>query len=212
MYDRKLELERVFPKLKLNSSAATALQSREWRSHIDQASNHNSTLTANFPSTKQTLDKISNNLKKQLDVILSKEKQINREYEAIGNEFRDKQRKSQQVQDIYNQLQGSVAELNNELQLRTDEVEQIKQQMTEKNNNMTDTQPLRKLQNSLANLKKESDDLELRIGVTGQTLLQAKMKSHNQTLQQQQRAIQQKHGNVKANREQNQSLRASFEA
>jgi estrogen-related receptor beta like 1 len=58
--------------------------------------------------------------------------------------------------------------------------------MDDKGASMTDTSPLVKIKQALTNLKNEVKELELRIGVVGHSLMQAKnhqYKGHNQKVQ-----------------------------
>lgn len=184
----RLELERVGPLLKLRSSAtvsAAAHGGKEWRSHLEAAVKHVSTIKSDFPLAETALRKQAEQLRKAVERVQTKERQVNKEFEHLGGEFKQRQKQLDDVQDKYNALSASVAELTADLQKRMSEVEEIKQSMTDRNNSMTDTTPLRKISNSLNTLKEEVKQMELRIGVVGQTLLQAKVRHqhHQQQMQ-----------------------------
>mmetsp|Transcript_48935 Transcript_48935/g.95966 ORF Transcript_48935/g.95966 Transcript_48935/m.95966 type:complete len:323 (+) Transcript_48935:174-1142(+) len=168
----KMELERVSHQLKFRAQPA----SKEWRTHIEQSQKHEKSLNEYFPDARVALDKIGKELRSALDRISGKERHINKEFDHLGGEFREKQKKLDEIQERYNELSQSVSELTTDLAEKTEMVEMIKNNMSERNNSMTDTSPLRKINNALTQLKQEVGEMELRIGVVGQTLLQSKLK------------------------------------
>lgn len=172
----KLELERVGPKLKFKANNTAS--SKEWRTHIEQSQRHEKKISEQFPDVKVALDKIGKELRSAVDRINAKERQMNKDFDHLGGEFRENQKKLDEMQENYNELSKSVAELTESLASKTDSVDMIKGQMSNRNQSMTDTSPLRKIQDALQLLNTEVADMELRIGVVGQTLLQSKLKIH----------------------------------
>jgi estrogen-related receptor beta like 1 len=160
----KLELERVEPQLKLKA----ATSGKEWRTHLDAAAKHNSAMTEVFPLARSALEKMAGNLKKAIEKIQSQERRINKDHETICQEFRGRK----EVQDNHDREFTNVTEEINQLKVKfestEEEIRKIKSQMNEKNNTMTDTQPLRKISSALAAIKKEISSMELRIGVLSQ--------------------------------------------
>eukprot|EP00823_Brevimastigomonas_motovehiculus_P005567 TRINITY_DN4140_c0_g1_i1.p1 TRINITY_DN4140_c0_g1~~TRINITY_DN4140_c0_g1_i1.p1 ORF type:complete len:424 (+),score=113.49 TRINITY_DN4140_c0_g1_i1:104-1375(+) len=170
------EIERMRSKLKFKSDAP----SKEWRTHIDQGSKHSKLLLEVFPNCKTALSKIDTNLKKAIERIKSKEKHMNKEFDNLGSEFKDKQKKHDALQEQHAALSREVNDLHNQLQGKAESIERIKEEMREKNNEMTDTSSLRKIQTALTSLKTEIGQMELRIGIVNQTLLQSKLKAARQ--------------------------------
>lgn len=174
----QLELERVGPQLKFRTADVSA--QKEWRTHLEQAQRHGEALERDFPSVKAALDKIGSNLRKAADRIAAKERSINKEFEHMAGEFRAKQAQLDAVQEAYNNLTREISDLSADLQEKSDAIDSIKATVSDRNNSMTDVSPLRKLTTTLAQLRKEVQHMELRIGVVAQTLLQAKLKSQSQ--------------------------------
>jgi len=168
-----LELERVGPRLKYRPNDTNG---KEWRTHIEQSGKHEEHISKIFPETKGTLSKIGKELRAAVDRISAKERHINKEFDHLGGEFRDKQKHLDEIQERYNELSQSVSELTASLAEKTEQVEMIKNQMSERNNSMTDNSPLRRIGDALTELKKEVAAMDLRIGVVGQTLMQSKLK------------------------------------
>jgi estrogen-related receptor beta like 1 len=171
----KLELERVGPKLRFKANAV----SEEWRTHIEQSQKHESQIQDSFPDAKIALDKIGKELRSAIDRISAKELTINKDFDSLGLEFREKQKKLDGIQEHYNGLSNQVSEATKTLGEKSNSVELIKSQMNQQNNSMTDTSPLRKIQTALSELRTEVGAMELRIGVVAQTLLSAKIQAQN---------------------------------
>uniref|UniRef100_A0A7S2VU57 Intraflagellar transport protein 57 homolog n=1 Tax=Norrisiella sphaerica TaxID=552664 RepID=A0A7S2VU57_9EUKA len=167
-----LELERVGPMLKWRSLQQSALSSHEWRSHLDQSSKHESLVNDRFQSVRSILISVGTKMQEAVERIAAKESHINKDFEHLGTDFRTRQKALDTIQERYNELSQSVTDLTAELSKKTEAVEQVKSQMTEHNDKITDTSPLNKISSSLAQLRKEITDMELRIGVVSQTLLQ----------------------------------------
>jgi estrogen-related receptor beta like 1 len=69
-----------------------------------------------------------------------------------------------------------VTNLTNDLSAVAEQLDEIKGNMDSRGSSMTDTSPLVKIKTALQEIKVEINTFELRIGVVGHTLLQAKMR------------------------------------
>lgn len=172
----RLELERVGPKLKVRGKVTH----KEWRTHLDQSAKHEKLLMQTFPELKATLDKIGKELRKAAERVAAKERHINKEFDHLGAAFRTKQKQLDAVQETVSELNQSVADYEAELAQKTEALDIIKTQFENRGASVTDTSPLRRISNTLQQLKDEIQQMELRIGVVGQTLLQSKIKAINQ--------------------------------
>ena len=103
--------------------------SKEWRTHLEQSVRHDKLLSEAFPDTKVQLDRIGKQLKSAVDKISGKEKHINKEFDSLGSEFREQQRRLDATQQQYNELTAAVAELTGDLAARSDAVDAIKAQV-----------------------------------------------------------------------------------
>lgn len=68
-------------------------------------------------------------LKQAAEKIGGKEKHINKEFDTLGGEFREQQRRLDATQEQYNALTAAVAELTSDLAQRSDAVDAIKAQV-----------------------------------------------------------------------------------
>jgi estrogen-related receptor beta like 1 len=168
----QLELERVTPLLKVK----LASDSKEWRTHLETTSKHGEVIKTLFPETKNALLKLGVELKKLTERVTLKEKAINKDFDNLSSDFRQRQVELDQLSHDYEHLNQSVMEMTNELAIKSDEIENLKNQMADRNQSITDTSPLRQIKQALANLRAEIKQMELRIGVAAQSNLQAKLK------------------------------------
>lgn len=161
------EVARVAPRLKFRSAGNT----KEWRTHIEQAERHGGILGDELPKARAALEGIGAELRKAVERLSAKERHINNEFESLGRDFREKQAQLDSVQQRYNELSEQVAELTQELAAKSEQVETLKAKMEDRSSSMTDTSPVRRITVAIADLKKEVAAMELRIGVAMQSLL-----------------------------------------
>lgn len=169
----KTELERVAPLLKVSGRGTSG---KEWRAHLEQTKTHEKTIHEVLPDTQTALRKISSEISNMLDRLVSKEKYINTHFEHLAEEYRTEQEKMREIQETYNSSSTSVTQLTNQLAQIQDELEEVKGSMDDRGQSMTDTSPLIKIKSALTKLKSEIKTMDLRIGVVGHTLMQAKVK------------------------------------
>lgn len=168
----KLQLENVGPRLKWKPRADAS----EWRTHLEQSEKHRQAIQTHSPDASVSLQKIGTQLTQVVERIAQKERHINQEFDHLGQDFREKQKRLDEVTEYYNKLNSTVAAYTDELTAKGDEIEMIKAQMTNRNKEFTDPSPLRTIGGAISSLKKEIGAMELRIGILSQTLLHAKVR------------------------------------
>jgi len=167
----QLEVERVAPKLKV----VVPDDPKEWRNHLEQTKGYKGIIEGMFPNTKQQLHKLSAELNTVLERIRTKENFINTQFENRTGDHREQQEELQRVTQQYNQLNEAVMSLQNEQKSVTDELEVVKGEMEERSSTVTDTAPCVKIKDAFKQLRLDTRQLEVRIGVVSHTLLQGKM-------------------------------------
>jgi len=170
----RAELERVAPKLKQASAAAGG---NEWRAHMEQTKKHESTILEILPSCTKQLRNINENLTQSLERIETKEGSLQQSFDYIGREFKLVQEKLKTVQSVHETSNEAVETLSNELSAVSEALDELKDNMDSRGNSMVDTSPLQKIRKALTKLKSEIKQMELRIGVVSQSLLQASLKN-----------------------------------
>eukprot|EP01137_Pigoraptor_chileana_P021743 Opistho-2@85811 len=175
----RLEVERVTPMLKVH----ILTDNKDWRMHYDEMKGHQKQIGSALTETKTYLDNLHTEIGRTLEKIASREKYINGQLEHLIQQYRSAKDDLSKITDHYKNSSGTVTERTNELSRITEELEQVKAQMDERGSSMTDSSPLVKIKQALARLKKETVEMEVRIGVVEHTLLSIKLRSKAQTHQ-----------------------------
>ncbi|XP_008980774.5 intraflagellar transport protein 57 homolog [Callithrix jacchus] len=166
-----LEVERVLPQLKVTIRT----DNKDWRIHVDQMHQHKSGIESALKETKGFLDKLHNEITRTLEKIGSREKYINSQLENLVQEYRAAQAQLSEAKEQYQQGNRRVMEKTRLLSEVTEELEKVKQEMEERGSSMTDGAPLVKIKQSLARLKQETVEMDIRIGIVEHTLLQSRL-------------------------------------
>jgi len=171
-----LEVERVAPKLKIQLPN----DSKEWRTHLQQTTSWKQVIETQFPGAKAQLDKLSSNLTTALEKIRGKEAWINTQFDHRALDYRTQQEEMAQVQTQHTELNEVVMSLSAELKSVSEELESVKADMEDRSTTVTDTAPIQKMKDAFKRLRADTRQLEVRIGVVGHTLMQAKLRQRPQ--------------------------------
>jgi len=173
-----LEVERVTPNLKIQMPN----DSKEWRSHLQQSKEKQQVIEAQLPAAKAQLDKLGKDLATALERIRSKEAFINEKFDQRALDHRNQQEELQKVQTEYAELTQVVMDMQSKLKTVTEDLDTVKSEMEERSTTVTDTAPIVKMKEAFRRLEADTCQLEVRIGVVGHTLMQAKLRQkHNTT-------------------------------
>ncbi|XP_030631631.1 intraflagellar transport protein 57 homolog [Chanos chanos] len=170
-----LEVERVLPQLKVT----VRMDNKDWRIHVDQMHQHQEGIQTSLKETKGYLDKLQEEISKTLEKVNSREKYINTQLEHLITDYRSAQSKLSEAKELYQQGSGGVTERTRILAEISEELERVKQEMEEKGSSMSDGAPVVRIRQSLTKLKQEIQQMDVRMGVVEQTLLQAQLKEKN---------------------------------
>ncbi|GAQ80546.1 intraflagellar transport protein 57 [Klebsormidium nitens] len=168
----KLELERVGPQLRLTVVADV----KDWRTHLEQASQQHGEIAKSLPEGKGQLDKVESEVAAALEKLSTREKYINSQFVELTQDYRTKRDVLSEKQEAYNKSMDSIAKLTDELAHISERLESIKQTMDERGNDISDSSPLVKIKKAIEALKSELKQMEVRIGVAEHTLLQVNLK------------------------------------
>lgn len=80
------------------------------------------------------------------------------------------------MSERYRTLNESVTEMSNQLSVITERLEQINSKTEEASNNMTDASPLAKIKQCIAEIKTEINNMDIRIGVLCNTIMQHRLR------------------------------------
>eukprot|EP01136_Pigoraptor_vietnamica_P008648 Opistho-1_new@44235 len=172
----RLEVERVTPLLKVH----ILTDNKDWRMHYDEMKGHQKQIGMALSETKAYLDNLHGEIGRTLEKIASREKYINGQLEHLIQQYRSAKDELAKITEHYKNSSGTVTERTNELARITEELEQVKAQMDERGSSMTDSSPLVKIKQALARLKKETIEMDVRVGVVEHTLLAIKLRTKAQ--------------------------------
>lgn len=158
----------VAPQLKVVLSS----NSKEWRSHLDMASNLDKEIAADLPQMKEALSRIMEEVAEAVEKISSREKIINQNFDNLVGEYRKVHEGLHQKQEDYDKNSGSISSLTNELATISEELDNVKSQMDNRGSTMLDTSPLVDIKKAMTRIKAEIKQMELQIGSVEHTLLQ----------------------------------------
>ncbi|CAD7972984.1 unnamed protein product [Amoebophrya sp. A120] len=168
-----LELERVGPKLKV---AGMEQNSKEWRAHLSQTKSYQEVIDETFPEARGGLENLHKELHSLSERMRNKEAFINSQFDHRALEFRNRQEELTQVTRQYNELNEGVMNLQIELKGVTEELDEVKGRMESLSTTVTDTAPIVKIKDAFQKLRAETRQIEVKIGVVGHTLMQAKLR------------------------------------
>ncbi|PNG99896.1 Intraflagellar transport protein 57, partial [Tetrabaena socialis] len=169
----KIELERVAPKLRITIAA----DSKDWRSHLDEAHQHKEVINKAWPDSKQSLERLRADLNSTLEKLQTREKFLNEQFEGLMQQYRASRTTLTDVQETYNRKTEAVADRNSELHRIAEQLEEVKAMMDEKGSNIADATPVARIKTAIKQLNKELHDMEVRIGVVSHTLLQLSLRN-----------------------------------
>merc|ERR1719385_574189 len=138
----------------------------EWVTHLKKSKHHGKGLQEIWPDSKAKLTKYAHKLSLYLERIEGKETHLNREFSALSEEYTMKYNKLQELNKEYNDRITEMATLTQNVQETMERINEIKIEMENRNNTMTDMTPIRRLKETHNRLKKELIDLDRKIGLT----------------------------------------------
>ncbi|KAM3721332.1 Intraflagellar transport protein [Dirofilaria immitis] len=169
----KLEVERVAPHLKITFEQ----DSKDWRMHLERMRSLQKSVTELLSTTEPNLKRISNELEKTMERIINREKYFNSQLESVLTKFCLAKERMIDIKEKWKEINSSILERTQKLQHISDELEQIKQQIDEKNLQNNDGVPMLRLKQALQKMESEIMTMNVQISVIEQSLLQSQLKN-----------------------------------
>jgi len=167
----KMELERVGPQLKQMQGT----DHKEWRTHLEQTKQLRDNMAAVVPSSKEGLTRLAGDVHEGLEELRKSERRMNSNFEHLLADFKNKSSETVEGKQQYDQVLTVVSDLTNRLQSISEELDEVKNKMEDRGSSMTDTSPVIKMKKSLAQVKHDAKQMDVRIGVAQHALLQARL-------------------------------------
>merc|ERR1711990_902378 len=119
-----------------------------------------------------------------LKEVSNRERGINESFEHQIKKYRANSEEMNEAKQKYEQSAEAVNNLTNNLSTISEELDDVKNQMDDRGNSMTDTSPVVKMKKALSQVKSDTKQMELRIGVVQHVLHHARMSraGHNDDL------------------------------
>jgi len=166
-----LELERVAPLLK---SATGEVDHKEWRTHLEQTKVEKEKISKVLPETTSNLQQLAKDVEEALKEVSNRERGINESFEHQIKKYRANNEEMNEAKQKYEQSAEAVNNLTNNLSTISEELDDVKNQMDDRGSSMTDTSPVVKMKKALAQVKQDTKQMDLRIGVVQHVLHHAR--------------------------------------
>ncbi|XP_053696550.1 intraflagellar transport protein 57 homolog [Sabethes cyaneus] len=162
----RLELERVLPQLKV----VVKTDPRDWRAHLEQIRSLRSNIETASEETDGQLKKLQTDIAYVMEKIESREKHLNNDLKDLIHSYKGILIEYNQVNKQIKESSGEKTDKEHDLSKITNELENIKVQMEQRGNSMTDGSPLINIKKAIFRIKEEICDMDIKIGVMEHTL------------------------------------------
>ena len=168
-----LEVERVTGRLKLNKNNNDG---KEWRFHMDQTKSMHDNVKQTLPDVRYKLEKLADDVSKTLEKISKKETQLTRSFQGMTGDYRAHSENLKDTQENYTKMQKNVAELETELNDVNEKLDRTTGKIDDTGKSFSDNAPLQNIKKAITSVKNDIRNIDIRIGVVSNTLLQLKLK------------------------------------
>eukprot|EP01138_Halocafeteria_seosinensis_P000585 gb/GECG01000600.1/.p1 GENE.gb/GECG01000600.1/~~gb/GECG01000600.1/.p1 ORF type:complete len:1074 (+),score=143.16 gb/GECG01000600.1/:1-3222(+) len=179
--DWEKEVERVAPRLRQRRGeiATDRYRASDWRKHADNANTtldrlYNPSVGLRLPDILKTLSSLSQEYEDVIRKVVNAEKFINRMYgnqdSGLLQELSELFRHARHHRDYIGKLQETVTQLSTEASHIEEQLQEVNEQLHNKGQGISDTQPVQQIRLALTKLRRENCDLQLRVGISMQRL------------------------------------------
>ena len=168
------EVDRVLPQLRVVVRSSD-LKS-DWRLRVGQLEASQKEMEGQFEKTKGSLDRLTQEIGKNVNKICQREKYLQTQFEPLINEYVSLKTQLSQLTEQYSEVSKGVTQKSQMLSEISEELESMKSEMEERGSSMTDGTPLVSLRKALQRMRGEVSSIDIRIGVATHTILQANLK------------------------------------
>jgi len=172
IYKWKLDLERIAPQLRIGVVA----EANDWRLHLDHAKKLYEDSFSKFNTGKTRFKKLEEDIRASLEKLETHENFVNQEFEPLIAEYMAVKGRLLGLEEKRYRVKEEVAKLTSENAKTLEVLEQVKQKMVEKGNEIADLSPMLHMKAATQKLTTELRDMEVQIGVLEHSLLQAQAK------------------------------------
>lgn len=149
--DWERECQRVAHKLKLSKK----IDIKEWRSHLDQTKKYAEIVKANLPDVRIKLEKVSNEVTRDLESIQRKEAMLNKGMTGMTGNYKSTVGNLKAVSEEHTAVKNHVEEMEAQYYDIEEELTKIQSQMDQAGKSISDQSPLLKIKKGIEKVKKD---------------------------------------------------------
>lgn len=166
--DIKAEVTRVAPSLQIRIPAARS----DWRTHFSQMMQHQTTILDCMSRLSPILSKVGSDLTKAVQAIQTREKTLNARFETSIYDYAERAAELAAVEARHKARKGEVDALQAELTDVVGRLGSVKDDLNEKQKEVSDNSPLMKIRTAITQMKEQIKALELRSSILQRSLTQ----------------------------------------
>lgn len=166
--DLKAEAERVAQRLQIRIPAAKS----DWRTHFSQMNQHHNTIMECMNQLTPILSKIGGDVTKAVQAIQNRERTLNQRFETSISDYAERASKLATVETRHKSRVQEVNSLQAELNDVIRKLSQTKEDLNEKQKEVSDNSPLMKIKAAISKLREQIKALELRSSILQRSLTQ----------------------------------------
>jgi len=143
---------------------------KTWQHHIGKMSSMRKVITEETKNSHAGLVEVEKKISEDLQSVHSKETAINERYQDQISNFEREKLRTNDCKAEYNQRAAVVETLAGTLSDLSEQLDEAKDGMQEHSGRVEDSSPVIKLKQGVVKMKKETNELSLRLGVAKQLL------------------------------------------
>lgn len=159
-------MERVLPQLKIVLKS----DNRDWRTHFEQIKNLRNIIDQVAEEAQGQLKKMQSEMVFAMEKVESREKHLNKDLKDLIFEYKSLSIELTKVNNGMKENDKEKSEMEEILSRLTNELENVKIQMEQRGNSMTDGSPLILIKKAVIRLKEEIAEMDVKIGVMQHTM------------------------------------------
>lgn len=171
----RLELERVLPTLKVVVKA----DPRDWRAHLEQMKTLRKNIQSATEETQLQLKKLRSDISLVMEKIESREKHLNSDLKLSVQAYKQVSLEMQQLNTLVKENDQGKNSTEQQLFKISNDLDNMKIQMEQRGNTMTDGSPLINIKKAIYKIKEEIMDMDIKIGIMQHALNSEIMKQSN---------------------------------
>lgn len=172
------EYEQMLPQLKLANRFLDET-GNNWRIRFEELKKRNHLINNEHKKSNDGLNRIELDVQKSLDRLESRERYVQQQMHALCNELLAYRSELNRSMDNYQQINGGVISKSRRLAELNEQIQRVKTETEKREQFINDKAPLIQIKKSLAKLKLEINELNIKIGVGMRNLM---YQNHQKTM------------------------------